>query len=83
LKPGFYAGDDLTGDMVRFTALTEVTGFRLIAPTCVRRSLISGVGIARQRDLGLIDMRKVAPTMAQPSGVALPTAKAVPLHVTL
>jgi hypothetical protein len=33
LKPGFYAGDDLTGDMVSVMAPTEVTGFRPSAQT--------------------------------------------------
>jgi hypothetical protein len=42
---------------------------------------VSGGGIAHHRDLGVIDMRQIAPTIAQLLGVRLPTAKATPLHV--
>jgi hypothetical protein len=40
-----------------------------------------GAGIAHQRDLGVIDMRQIAPTVAKILGVAMPTAKATPLNV--
>ncbi len=40
-----------------------------------------GAGIARQRDLGLIDMRQIAPTVAQLLGVRLPKASQSPLAV--
>jgi len=35
---------------------------------------IAGPGIAPHRDLGLIDMRQIAPTVAQLLGVRLPAA---------
>jgi hypothetical protein len=40
-----------------------------------------GKGIARHRDLGQIDMRQIAPTVAGILHAQLPTAKAEPLHV--
>ena len=36
-------------------------------------------GIARHRDLGVIDMRQIAPTVAGILGVGLPAAGAAPL----
>jgi hypothetical protein len=42
---------------------------------------ISGTGIAHHRDLGVIDMRQIAPTVAKILNVPLPSAKAAPLNV--
>jgi predicted AlkP superfamily pyrophosphatase or phosphodiesterase len=40
-----------------------------------------GAGIAPHRDLGVIDMRQTAPTVAKILGVAMTTALATPLKV--
>jgi hypothetical protein len=40
-----------------------------------------GKGIAAGRDLGTIDMRRIAPTLAGLIGATLPTAKEKPLDV--
>jgi len=40
-----------------------------------------GAGIARNRNLGVVDMRQIAPTVAKILAIQLPTAKAAPLHV--
>jgi hypothetical protein len=40
-----------------------------------------GAGIAHHRDLGVVDMRQIAPTIAKILHVAMPTAKATLLHV--
>jgi hypothetical protein len=42
---------------------------------------LAGPGIAQHRDLGLIDMRQIAPTVAAILKVALPSAKAAVLDV--
>jgi predicted AlkP superfamily pyrophosphatase or phosphodiesterase len=42
---------------------------------------VKGPGIAAGRNLGLVDMRQVAPTIAMLLGVSLPTAKSEKLHV--
>jgi hypothetical protein len=48
----------------------------------MRASLfIAGNGIAHHRDLGIIDMRQIAPTVAGILNVQMPTAKAAPLNV--
>jgi hypothetical protein len=42
---------------------------------------IEGPGVARGRDLGLIDMRQIAPTVAQLLGVHLRSASQLPLPI--
>ena len=82
MKPGFYTGSNLTGDLV-----TELPGshgghgFSPEFPEMRAAFFISGRGIARGRDLGLIDMRQIAPSLAQLLGVPLPTATAARLRL--
>jgi hypothetical protein len=40
-----------------------------------------GAGVAHHRDLGVVDMRQIAPTVAGILRVSMPTAMAMPLHV--
>jgi predicted AlkP superfamily pyrophosphatase or phosphodiesterase len=80
--PGFYGGDRLSGNMVSEIAGTH--GGHGFAPELSEMRaafFLSGANIAHHRDLGVIDMRQIAPTMAQLMGVALPTAHAAALHV--
>jgi predicted AlkP superfamily pyrophosphatase or phosphodiesterase len=82
LTPGFYAGDSLTGEFVTDIHGTHGGhGFSPEAPEMRAAFFISGAGVARHRDLGVIDMRQIAPTVAQLLGVSLPTAKATPLRL--
>lgn len=43
--------------------------------------IIAGPGIAANRDLGVIDMRAVAPTLARILGTSLPQAESAPLNL--
>jgi hypothetical protein len=48
----------------------------------MRSSLfVSGMGVARNRDLGIIDMRQIAPTVAQLLNISLPSARAAALPI--
>jgi predicted AlkP superfamily pyrophosphatase or phosphodiesterase len=81
MKPGYYTGSNLSGD-----AVTEFAGhgghsFAPHHPDMRAAFFIAGRGIARHRDLGQIDMRQVAPTVAALLGVKLPSAAAAPLAV--
>jgi predicted AlkP superfamily pyrophosphatase or phosphodiesterase len=82
LKPGYYAAGDLSGDIV-----TEVHGthgghgFSPEYPDMRAALFLSGAAIPPHRDLGVVDMRQIAPTIAELLGVALPTAKAAPLRL--
>jgi predicted AlkP superfamily pyrophosphatase or phosphodiesterase len=56
-------------------------GFSPQYPEMRAAFLIAGTGIARHRDLGVIDMRQVAPTVAQLLNVRLPAASFAPLPI--
>jgi predicted AlkP superfamily pyrophosphatase or phosphodiesterase len=82
LKPGYYAGVGLGGPLVTPVAGTRGShGFSPDYPEMRAAFFAMGTGIARHRDLGLIDMRQVAPTAARILGVPMPSAKAAPLHL--
>jgi predicted AlkP superfamily pyrophosphatase or phosphodiesterase len=82
LKPGYYMGSATSGSLV-----TEIPGHRGshgFSPEFpeMRASFFAlGTGIAAHRDLGVVDMRQIAPTVARILNVPMPTAKAEPLHV--
>jgi predicted AlkP superfamily pyrophosphatase or phosphodiesterase len=83
LKPGYYAGASLSGDIVtEFPGTHGGHGFSPEFPEMHAAFFISGASIARGRDLGIIDMRQIAPAVAQLLGVTLPAAKIAPLHLT-
>lgn len=81
MKPGFYLGTALHGETV--TPLTGHGGHGFSPEDASMRAsfFIDGQGIAAHRDLGLIDMRRIAPTLAGLLGVPLPSALLPPLPV--
>ena len=82
LKPGFYAGDSLTGDMVTdIHGVHGGHGFSPEFPDMRAAFFVSGSGIARHRDLGVIDMRQIAPTLAGILNLQMPSATAAPLGI--
>jgi predicted AlkP superfamily pyrophosphatase or phosphodiesterase len=82
MKLGFYASADPTGEL-----LTELPGtpgshgFSPQFPEMRAAFFMVGSGIARHRDLGVIDMRQIAPTVAQLLDVRLPADGLPPLRV--
>jgi predicted AlkP superfamily pyrophosphatase or phosphodiesterase len=82
MKLGYYALCDATSPL-----LSEVKGslgshgFSPEYPEMRAAFFIAGPGIAAHRDLGLIDMRRIAPTVAQQLGVHLSTGALAPLEV--
>ena len=76
LKPGFRAGAALSGALVTPVASPGGThGFLPDTSDMNASFFIVGEGVPAGRNLGPIDMRDVAPTVAARLGVALPTAK--------
>jgi predicted AlkP superfamily pyrophosphatase or phosphodiesterase len=72
MKPGFYATASLNGELVsEFPGGHGGHGFSPEYPEMRAAFFIVGAGIARGRDLGVIDMRQIAPTLAQLLGVSL------------
>jgi predicted AlkP superfamily pyrophosphatase or phosphodiesterase len=82
MKLGYYALADATSPKVSDIQGTLGShGFSPEYPEMHAAFFIEGTGIARGRDLGLIDMRQIAPTVARLLGVRLPAASQAPLTV--
>jgi predicted AlkP superfamily pyrophosphatase or phosphodiesterase len=81
MKPGADVGGNLTGPVVQAAPGTGAHGYLPDRPELRASLFIMGKGIASGRNLGLIDMRQVAPTVAMILGVNMPTAKSEKLHV--
>jgi predicted AlkP superfamily pyrophosphatase or phosphodiesterase len=82
LKPGYYTGTDLRGKMVMPVIGSHGShGFSPDYPEMRASFFALGGGVAHHRDLGVIDMRQIAPTVARILGAPMPSAKATPLHL--
>ena len=82
MKLGYYAAADPTGEVI--TELHGTPGSHGFSPEFpeMRASFFAaGPGIARHRDLGVIDMRQIAPTVAQLLHAQLPAAGLAPLPI--
>lgn len=80
MKLGYYALADASSPLVSSVSGTPGShGFSPEYPEMRAAFFIQGRGIARGRDLGLIDMRQIAPTVAQLLGVRLSEARQTPL----
>jgi predicted AlkP superfamily pyrophosphatase or phosphodiesterase len=82
MKPGFYLINDPSAPLLSEVRGTPGShGFSPELPEMRAAFFIGGSGIARHRDLGVIDMRRIAPTVAQLLNVSLPAATQSPLPV--
>jgi len=82
MKLGYYALADATSPLLSEVHGTQGShGFSPEYPEMRAALFIAGTGIARHRDLGVIDMRQVAPTVAQLLNVHLPSAAQAPLPI--
>lgn len=74
-KPGFRFGQARTGDVVAAAPHTGAHGFMPDRPELRASFLMMGPGVAHGRDVGVIDMRQIAPTLAEVLGLKLSAAK--------
>jgi len=81
LKSGYYTGSEDTGNVVTDFRGHGGHGFSPDFPEMRASFFLAGPGIAAHRDLGQIDMRQIAPTVAAILNLRLSNAKAEPLHV--
>jgi predicted AlkP superfamily pyrophosphatase or phosphodiesterase len=82
MKLGYYVLAEPAGEVV--TEIHGTPGSHGFSPEFaeMRASFFaSGAGIARHRDLGLVDMRRIAPTVAELLHAQLPDAGLAPLPV--
>ncbi len=79
LKPGFQMEFSFSGPVHRESAPGGTHGY-LPEHSEMRASFfVTGSGIAHGRNLGEIDMRQIAPSLAEALGVSLPSAEGKPL----
>ena len=81
LKPGFQMGFSFSGPLRRETSPAGTHGYLPEHAEMRASFFIAGVGIAHGRNLGVIDMRQIAPTLAGILGLSLPSAEGKPLSV--
>lgn len=79
MKPGFSVGAALDGPVMREIKPGGTHGYAPTHPEMLASFLISGPGIKPDSDLGEIDMRSIAPTLASYLGASLKTADLPPL----
>jgi len=81
-KPGYYIGAATSGNLVTVIPGHRGShGFSPEYPEMHSSFFAVGKGIAQHRDLGVVDMRQIAPTVAKILKVQMPSAKEKPLHV--
>ena len=73
MKPGFSLGTALDGPAVRAIKPGGAHGYSPLHPEMQAAFLISGPGIRQDFDLGEVDMRSIAPTLASYLGASLTT----------
>lgn len=72
--PGFYSGTALHGDLLAPATSKGTHGYRPDRPQMHASFFLKGRGIAPQQ-LGIVDMRALAPTFAALLGIELPSAE--------
>lgn len=79
--PGYYFGSEVRGELLRPAVSQGTHGYLPSRPQMHASLFIRGPNIHAGRDLGVIDMRQIAPTLAGILGVRLPqkTEPALPL----
>ena len=82
MKLGYTAGAATSGPLVTGESVLKGShGFWPLFPEMRSSFFVLGQGVAHNRDLGVIDMRQIAPTVAGVLGVSLPTAKQPKLQI--
>jgi predicted AlkP superfamily pyrophosphatase or phosphodiesterase len=80
MKSGFSVGGKLEGPIVEATPSTGNHGYLPDHPDLRSSFFAMGYGIQSSCNLGVIDMRQIAPTLAQWMAIDLPDAKQPPLN---
>jgi predicted AlkP superfamily pyrophosphatase or phosphodiesterase len=80
--PGFYLGTEVKGDLLRPGVSKGTHGYLPSRPEMHAAFFIRGPNIDAGRDLGIIDMRQIAPTLAGILGLRLPHQTEAPLQLS-
>ena len=76
MHEGFFIGSNVRGPLVREVSPGGTHGYLPDAPAMYTSFFIVGATIPPGRDLGVIDQRSIAPTLARILGIRLPAAEA-------
>jgi predicted AlkP superfamily pyrophosphatase or phosphodiesterase len=76
MREGFFVGSNMRGPLVSEVRPGGTHGYLPDSPAMYASFFIVGPTIPRGRDLGVIDQRSIAPTLARLLGVRLPAAEA-------
>lgn len=80
MQPGVETGRDPAAPIAKASAYKGMHGYVPWDHPAMRSTLIvAGPGIARGKDLGVVDMRAIAPSIARRLGASLPTAEVPPV----
>jgi predicted AlkP superfamily pyrophosphatase or phosphodiesterase len=74
MKPGWRTGYDLDGALLTKTKVGGTHGELPDVPDLRAAFFLVGPGVPAAKDLGVIDMRNIAPTLAHEAGLELPSA---------
>lgn len=78
-KAGWFVGSGLAGAILTKTGRIGTHGHLPDLPDLRAAFFFVGPGVPAGRSLGIVDMRDIAPTLAQRLGLALPSAEGKPL----
>lgn len=78
-KPGWAASKSWRGPVVKSSPSTGAHGYLPDHPELRSALMMRGSGVAKGRDLGVVDMLQIAPTVAQMLAIPLPAAKLQPV----
>jgi hypothetical protein len=81
LKIGYQFGGAFSGPLVTPAPSTGTHGYLPDRPEMRASFFVVGRMVASGRDLGIVDMRQIAPTIASVLGVSLPAAKQSALKI--
>lgn len=83
--PGFYMGNALRGDLLTVAGSKGTHGYMPDRPEMHAAFFIKGQGVAQARNLGVVDMRQIAPTLAKLLHVKMPGARepALPIDASM
>jgi predicted AlkP superfamily phosphohydrolase/phosphomutase len=81
MKPNFAVGSALTGPVVRAISPRGTHGFAPTHPELQASFLLLSPDVRKGYDLGTIDMRSIAPTLAHVMNIPFPGAELKPLPV--
>lgn len=80
-RTGYEVGDNLTGPLVSSPSNLGMHGYPPDRPEMKSSFFIIGPHVTAGRSLGEIDMRQIAPTLANILGISLPDAELGPLSL--